>query len=300
MLGNIDFVLSSPLRKNTHNVNIEKLRVERHCRELQKELAVPTSSKGVEAGKLWLWWTNHWEPSWGCPLEERVMHTGSQYPPLQTSGDGGKWVCDVSLIPSPSRGSEPCLVYSFGSHGHYEFEMGIYERIGCEIHTFDPFTLGVAPPIESIHTHPWGLAMSDYETPPLPWWNNEQKVMRSLESIVNSLGHKHKEIDILKVDIDGVEFGIFDNPKFWAVMRSNEIVFKQLLIEIHFEGISTDRFTPDFLTAHNEKKGLNTGESIDQMLRVITSNGYAMFHKEVNLAANDACEYSFVKLDISC
>lgn len=228
-------------------------------------------------------------------MEERLMYIPE--PRARTSGDGGKWVCDVPLI---QKGSGSCLVYSFGSHGDYSFEVGVSNALQCEIHTFDPFTLGTKPSNENIHTHPWGLSLYDSITPRLKWWNDEAKSMRSLSSIKVALGHSNRDIDLLKVDVDGVEFGIFDNEEFWDGLRRNGVVFKQLLIEIHFEGISTDRFTPDFLTAAGEKKKRNSGEAIDRMLRSITSHGYVMFHKEVNLAANDACEYSFIKLDIQC
>jgi hypothetical protein len=271
-------------------------RTTRHCKTLKNELSIDGSLKTADPQNLWLWWTNNWEPTWACLLEERVMYIG-ETPRTRTSGDGGKWVCDLIHIP---KGRDACLVYSFGSHGHYEFEKGFSDEAGCEIHTFDPFTLGTKPPDENMYTHPWGLAIQDYVTPPLPWWHNERKTMRSLVSIVKELGHINRIIDVLKVDVDGVEFGIFDNPLFWDNLHQSGLIFKQLLIEIHFEGISTDRFTPDFLTSDNQKKKLNSGESIDRMLRVITSNGYVMFHKEVNLAANDACEYSFIKLDLEC
>ena len=218
-------------------------------------------------------------------------------PRSRTSGDGGKWVCDVAHIP---RGNNQCLVYSFGSHGNYAFERGISERLQCEIHTFDPFTLGTKPLDDNIHTHPWGISLKDHITAPLPWWKNERKTMKSLTSITKELGHEGRVINVLKVDVDGIEFGIFDNDQFWESLDANRVVFNQLLIEIHFEGISADRFTPDFLTADGKKKLLNSGEDVDRILRVITSKGYALFHKEVNLAANDACEYSFIKLDIDC
>lgn len=218
-------------------------------------------------------------------------------PRSRTSGDGGKWVCDLARLP---RGEQECLVYSFGSHGHYAFERGISDRLQCEIHTFDPFTLGTKPADDNIYTHSWGISLEDRVTAPLPWWKNERKTMKSLATIMRELGHKGRNINILKVDVDGIEFGIFDNEQFWESLDANGIVFDQLLIEIHFEGISADRYTPDFLTADGKKKRLNTGADIDRILRVIVSRGYVLFHKEVNLAANDACEYSFIKLDIAC
>jgi hypothetical protein len=258
-------------------------------------LDIPGSAKPVTEHGFSFWWQDHWEPTWSCPLEERIMH--HEKGARQTSGDGGKWVCDVELMP---RGHQNCLVYSFGSHGIYSFELGMAAARECEIHTFDPFKLGETPRGHGISAHPWGLAATDYVTSPMPQWGGERKTMRSLPSIYRELGHTGRTIDVLKVDIDGIEFGILDNETFWDDLRRSNIQISQLLLEVHFQGISPDAFTPDFKTSSGHAHRLNTGPELDGLLRVITSQGFAMFHKEVNLAANDACEYGFLKVDITC
>lgn len=49
--------------------------------------------------------------------------------------------------------------------------------------------------------------------------------MKSLEDIVNSLGHK--QIDVLKMDIEGAEYNIID-----SVLESS-VQINQILIEFH-------------------------------------------------------------------
>ncbi|XP_060579219.1 uncharacterized protein LOC132736154 isoform X2 [Ruditapes philippinarum] len=52
----------------------------------------------------------------------------------EPSNDAGYDICiDSAYVPT-----QPCLVYSFGSHFHFGFENDVYRRYNCEIHTFDP------------------------------------------------------------------------------------------------------------------------------------------------------------------
>ena len=67
------------------------------------------------------------------------------------NGDGPKWVCDPhrithiakERIKSNKNNSEyipSCVIYSIGSNGDFQFELGMQEIVGvgvCEIHIFD-------------------------------------------------------------------------------------------------------------------------------------------------------------------
>lgn len=39
-------------------------RVERHCRQLQKDLKSPPNRKQLERGREGYWWMAHWDPNW--------------------------------------------------------------------------------------------------------------------------------------------------------------------------------------------------------------------------------------------
>eukprot|EP01041_Mallomonas_annulata_P009412 gene9412-19529_t len=272
------------------------------CSSLSKELAIISNNKivGHAFGK---WWQNYWEPTWSCPLEERLMIVPSSDVNITAGGDGGKWVCDPPYI------RKNCLVYSFGSNGDYSFELGVHASIGCEIHVFDPFTKGSPPDnmTTNIFVHDWGLSSVDTTTPPLEGWGNTTKELKSLSSIIALLGHTGRAIDILKIDIDGVEFGLLDRPEFWDSLISSDgrgghyYQIEQLLIELHFQGIDTETFK--FRDKKRRKVSFRTGPEMDLMLRSITNRGFVMFHKEVNLIGsppNDACEFSFLRLNITC
>jgi hypothetical protein len=125
-------------------------------------------------------------------------------------GDGPKWTCDIHRLPriAAERQREtgeaqpdapPCLVYSVGSAGRYQFEDGLFKEVGnnCEIHIFDPthFRLG-GRAAKNMYFHTWGLK-SSYDTSYQPKVGGK---FLSLQETLLVLGHQDRTIDILKVD----------------------------------------------------------------------------------------------------
>mmetsp|Transcript_29028 Transcript_29028/g.27813 ORF Transcript_29028/g.27813 Transcript_29028/m.27813 type:complete len:368 (+) Transcript_29028:176-1279(+) len=283
--------------KESDHESLASKKISHHCKAISKDLDITSDMKNFQKKTSFgHFWQNHWEPTWSCPIESRIMDISKTS--IKSGGDGGKWVCDAHDI----RKNSNCLVYSFGSNGDYTFDVGVRDTLGCEVHTFDPFNLGYTANLgENITTHDWGLSPTTYITDPLKKWNGKQKEMKSLFTIVKDLGHVGRKIDILKVDIDGIEFGLFDNGTFWQELKKSGIVIGQLLIELHFQIITKDTFR--FRNADNNWNKPRSGKELDLMLRTITSNGWVMFHKEVNLIGsppNDACEFSFLNLNITC
>ncbi|CAF1149179.1 unnamed protein product, partial [Didymodactylos carnosus] len=129
-----------------------------------------------------LFFQNNWEPNFSCEFERR----------LGNIGDGGKWVCDVHHIQSKPT----CLIYSFGSNGDFSFENAIKSVLPkCEIHTFDMGVYHCPPNVCTFHQAKLGDGLDG--------------TTKSLEMIINQLNHTQREIDILKVDIEGAEFSLF-------------------------------------------------------------------------------------------
>ena len=95
--------------------------------------------------------------------------------------------------------------------------------------------------------------------------------MRTIQDIIQSLGHESRTIDIFKIDCEGCEWesyaGWFEGPKI-----------RQIQVELH--GITK---------AH-------------ELMQHAYKNGYAIFHKEPNtLGCGGSCiEYAFLKLNKSC
>jgi hypothetical protein len=208
---------------------------------------------------------NNWEPTIHCTFEQRIGGVG----------DGGKWVCDVYNI---QTNNYVPLIYSFGSNADFSFEQSIKKELpNAEIHTFD----------------------SDYYTCPDNLCKFHQAVLgngksgtKSLLTVIDELGHRQRQIDILKIDIEGSEYILFE--EFFKHTQNaaediddkhdrNEIPYiRQILVEIHIQ-----------LGLGNE-----ASYRTHQLFELFRSNNYAIFHKEPNLAyANIAAEYAFIRLN---
>jgi FkbM family methyltransferase len=182
------------------------------------------------------------------------------------SGDG-EWRLCIDSINSDS------IIYSFGVGYDIGFELGLIRRLGCEVHAFDPTPLsiewvarqGTSPPF---HFHPFGIAGHDgiarFHLPESHAVSfTVLEVARSkmtsvgevyrLPTIMRKLGHRR--IDLLKLDVEGAEFGIMDD------VLSNSENISQILIEFH------DRLL-------GPRSGENSGRSID----ALRSAGFRVFH----------------------
>lgn len=185
----------------------------------------------VSAGhgsKVRIW--DYYAPIYNCPSKERVGNVG----------DGGKWVCGVRTW-LRSKVSD-CVIYSFGSKGEVSFETDVKLLLPhCELHIFDPTLTPeqkrLVSGVPNASFHDYGIADKDgflniESGRRLSWVQKTKSVypVKSLDSIMRSLGHK--KIDIIKMDIEGGEWSIFE-----ALFAENEhFPCAQILVELHFLG----------------------------------------------------------------
>lgn len=263
-----------------------QIKINHHCNAIQLDQSI--LDKGQRAGGNYHtdMWMKYWDPSWSCQLDQKFGKFANGWK------DGAKWVCNSHLI---KQGD--CLVYSFGSLGEFDFEIDVSKKLQCEIHIFDPFNMGPymstdhLPNHPEVFLHPIGLTEKSHNFT----LNNRTVVMKSLDDIIVSLGHVGRVIDLLKVDIEGCEFGVMDDPNMWA--KINPLVeIDQILIEVHALGINRQnyKFRPP---------QLYSAFQVDNLFRVLHAEGFAIFHKEVNAlvkASHGCSEFSLVKLDIDC
>src|SRR5256885_10613520 len=89
------------------------------------------------------------------------------------------------------------LVYSFGSYGDFSFEQAIKEELPtAEIYTFDVGIYRCPHNICTFHQARLG--------------NGKTGGSKTLQMIMNELGHQKRQIHILKADIEGSEFELFE------------------------------------------------------------------------------------------
>ena len=165
---------------------------------------------------------------WPTYRPRSLEHLGSGY---------GGWTVVPDLLGAQS------VVYSVGVGSDVTFDRALIDRFGCTVHTFDPTPMARAwiarqelPP--RFVFHPIGLANEDedvafamplregWDSFSLPKEGTTEEVVhcpvRRLETIAADLGHDR--IDLLKMDIEGFEYGVIDDvlagplrPAQWAI-----------------------------------------------------------------------------------
>ncbi len=148
----------------------------------------------------------------------------------------------------------------------------------AEIHTFDSGNFTCPNNICEFHQALLG--------------DGKRKGTKSLHTVIDELGHKQRQIDILKIDIEGSEYILFEEFfKHTENIRKDidskhdgdEIPhIRQILIEIHLR----------------HELGDETSASAHRLFQLFLSNNYAIFHKEINpYAPKVAAEYAFIRLN---
>ena len=230
--------------------------------------------------KLRIW--DYYGPFYNCASRERVGRIG----------DGGKWLCGVRTFMA-KRKSRPCVVYSIGSKGEVSFEHGVVQKLKhCELHIFDPTLTPeqkeAVRAVRGAHFHDMGLGAKDGELKieegrrhlqsSLLWTQKTKKSypVKTLTTIMAELGHEW--VDVLKVDIEGGEWGVFGGLQ--KSMRSLPVT--QVQIELHF---------------------LDSIEDVRSFFAGMAAWSFRVFNVEPNYYGRTAenarrmVEYSFVQVD---
>ena len=189
---------------------------------------------------------------------------------------------------NPAAISSADIVYSFGIGTDISFDLQLIEKYGLKVFAFDPTPksidwLNQQKLPENFKAFPLGIASysgnADFFLP-----KNENYVsasmttkqsdnfvsvkVKTLADIAEELGHT--TIDILKMDIEGAEYGVIDD-----ILKSG-IKIHQLLIEFHH------RFHPEGSKV--------TRRSIEKLRQA----DFLLFH-----VSRNGEEFSFIKADFN-
>ncbi len=163
------------------------------------------------------------------------------------------WKVCPELLP---RGG---LVYSLGVGEDTDFDLAMIELKDMEVHAFDPTPASVAwlQQVQlpaGFHFHPWAVAEKDGSLTLYPRRLRDgsrssnmytfvpdaadeegcvEVPAKTIASILKTLGHEH--LDVLKMDIEGAEYGVLDD-----LLRS-QIRPTQLLVEMHHRHAGLDK-----------------------------------------------------------
>jgi len=192
---------------------------------------------------------------------------------------GGYALCPTAINPQS-------VVYSFGVGFDVSFDLELIAQRGVTVHAFDPTPRSIewvgkqSLPAEFVF-HPWGIASFDgsatFHPPKDPTHVSHTLLAGStsggqaievpvfrLRTIMQKLGHE--QIDILKMDIEGAEYGVLPD------LLGSDIPISQILIEFHHH-------RPEVTLAQSQGA-----------LAELESAGFCVFHESAS-----GCEFSFIR-----
>jgi hypothetical protein len=187
--------------------------------------------------------------------------------------DGGKWLCSMAELKAP------CIVYSLGSWGVFDFEEAIASSTPCETFTFDC----TVPP----ERMPKSLPPHTQFEPVCIGKDNADGSFQSLTTVAKRLGHT--KVHLLKMDIEGYEFGVLQ------AMRSSydadpagsySFLPLQISVELHLHTQTVD----------NAARALILYSAFQNLLDM----GYVAVSREFNLKCPHCEEFVFIRLAREC
>jgi hypothetical protein len=261
-----------------HQIQLRRKAHEQQKQHLQeyRDVVMGMQNSHMNALNAWviqayvLWWM--YENTYQCPVDER----------LGRNGDGGKWICNPDVF-----AASPCVLYSFGVKDDFSFEVDSHKRMGCKEQLYDP-TISVDPvrrelsKYDGINIDAVGIADND---------DNTQ--YQRLSTLMQRNGHKY--IDILKIDVEGAERDVFKD--FFAIHNkamqlqhpgadpADYPIATLILVELHYP--NGDKWPPSDFSVIN---------SWHDFFKLLENQGYAIYHKEMNLYDPKGAEYAFVHM----
>ncbi|XP_042857315.1 methyltransferase-like protein 24 [Penaeus japonicus] len=177
--------------------------------------------------------------------------------------DGDKWVCTDEGVGPAAR---DCLVYSFGINYEWSFDDAMAER-GCKVFSFDP-TMQSPDHQRSENVMFLKLGISNF-TGHQVIAGVQSKVAR-LPDIMARLGHTGREIDYLKIDIEGMEVAVLQD----LLLRDPDILasVKQIGMEIH----------PGFYKDEDVTKPDNIFHQYWNLFQLLDCMGFRLIHWNKN------------------
>ncbi|KAG5183432.1 methyltransferase domain-containing protein [Tribonema minus] len=183
---------------------------------------------------------------------------------------------------SPGQGN--CLVYDFGIRENPEFGEVMARTFNCEVHAFDPspitlkwFPTSEVAKLPNYHFHPYGVAGTDgiiqlheYDWgqvsivrdiyPPKQPKDFFNLPVKTLGTIMQELGHEGREIDMLKIDVEGSEFSVLED----ALDSLGCLPAKQVTLEWHHY-------------AFDPRYGGGSSPSVNTIVNIMHACGLKMF-----------------------
>lgn len=214
------------------------------------------------------------------PLEPPVL----KHPREVGAGQGDKNIVGLSEL---TRGGRQCVVYGMGIADDSSFEQQM-QQLGCETHAFDCTVKSSSPAVagKNFAFHDWCIGTQgnvSFKDNTYVKGSKDNLQFKSLSDTMKELNHTY--IDLLKFDIEGFEWKLFQNE-----LLTSENPPEQLSFELH-----TQKANPAYVPHTNvEDKGY---VQVNQLFKELFDLGYRVTSKELN-SGDPACA-EFIAVNVN-
>jgi len=214
------------------------------------------------------------------PLQPPII----KHDPAFGAGQGDKNIVGMNQL---TRGGHKCIVYGMGIAHDPSFELQM-QRAGCETHAFD-CTVDPTDPVvagQPFKFHHWCIGgrsnVSFANNIYVSRQESEKLQFKSLADTMAELGHKY--VDLLKFDIEGFEWQLFESE----ILPSKNPP-EQLSFEVHTQK-ANPAYVPPTLVGD---KGY---VAVNRLFKSLYDKGYRVASKELN-SGDPACA-EFVAINV--
>jgi hypothetical protein len=187
----------------------------------------------------------------------------------------------------------PCLVYGLGvaparTSEYPTFENEMAER-GCDTHAFDcSVKVDDANVVNApFHFHPWCIGKDTQgnsdDLKETTWVKNKSEEHLKFKSLADTMIElNHTSLDLLKFDIEGFEWSLFDDE----LLRGTALP-RQMSFELHTEGANPRMVPPEVVKGKCFKQ-------VNELFLKLFDRGYRVLSKEINYVDHQCAEFVVV------
>lgn len=196
----------------------------------------------------------------------------------------------VKLFVNPKaylKSGERGVLYGVGVANDISFEARM-ATMGCEAFAFDctsPANMQTVAKSRNVTFRPWCVGKPGDLGSHYVSQSGQKAHFKSLTQIVKEL--KHDRIDILKTDIEGYEWNLFENE----ILSPSGQLPMQLMFEVHLEGTNPMAVPPAIV------RGRGPAAFYDLMDKLL-DRGYRVIYRAVNPGDSHACELTLMRFII--
>jgi Methyltransferase domain len=154
--------------------------------------------------------------------------------------DQSKIMCGINEL----KKDKGCIVYSIGGNNQWAFEEDVLRKTPCEVHTFDctgSISRFHKPNNDRLHFHHVCLGAKSAEAPET--CGGTETICGEVWTLLETQRNlNHSRIDLLKMDIEGYEWPIFEAWPELADKSVSEqpLLPMQVLVEVHYHTVFQD------------------------------------------------------------